>query len=79
MLSSFGIRAYRIFIESFLAWAFNNSIFIIHHRTGLSADLSTEDLSKLGASVGRGSDTFWQALVFRKHAGAVQMSVAAGR
>lgn len=34
MLSSFGIRAYSIFIESFLALAFNNSNFIIHHRAG---------------------------------------------
>lgn len=34
MLSSFGIRAYSIFIESFLALAFNNSILRIHHRTG---------------------------------------------
>ena len=30
MLSSFGIRAYTIFIESFFALAFNNSIFIVH-------------------------------------------------
>ena len=34
MLSSFGIRAYSIFIESFLAWAFINSIFIIHNGLG---------------------------------------------
>jgi hypothetical protein len=36
MLSSFGIRAYRILIESFLVWAFNNLIFILH--TGLGSD-----------------------------------------
>jgi hypothetical protein len=45
MLSSFGRacpaasrEAYPIFIESFLAWAFNNSTFIIYDRAGLSAE-----------------------------------------
>jgi hypothetical protein len=56
-----------IFIESFLAMAFNNSFFIIHTRLAC--------LPK--ASVGRGSGTYWRALEVGGMRG-LAMGVAAG-